>query len=216
MHVLQQSIHVWLLGRSSCSPPYTKELLHGLSVYSSVVLFLPFSFSAFISTRSTSPSWTSCRWTRWSLCRARGCVTSSSSPALAWSGWPARQTRRRPRARARRPHSACPWWGCLVGLKIFGARAWSTDRRSRSHDLEEMIKVLKFLFVKKITTGQPRPRFNLFSVFSEDKQFYTFYTKLMWKYPSTIRWWDSNRQPSDCKCHSITSRPWLPPNFKMP
>ena len=43
--------------------------------------------------------------------------------------------------------------------------------------------------------GHPRPLFHLFSVFSNKK--YKLYNKLMWKSPSSIRFWDSNSKPSD-------------------
>ena len=56
----------------------------------------------------------------------------------------------------------------------------------------------------------PRPLFNLFSVFFKQTSI-QFYKKLFEKYTSREQCWNSNRQPSDCESHPITTGLGLPP-----
>ena len=55
--------------------------------------------------------------------------------------------------------------------------------------------------------GIPRPLFVYCRLFY--KQTVQFKNKLMWKSPSSKRWWDSNPQPSEHESAPVTTRPGL-------
>ena len=59
--------------------------------------------------------------------------------------------------------------------------------------------------------GQPRPLFNLFSVFFKQTSLQFLQQMYVKKCPSSIRCRDSNPQPLECESFPITTRPGLPP-----
>ena len=67
------------------------------------------------------------------------------------------------------------------------------------------------LFQDSMLKNGPTPAsFRLFLVFSHKQ--YKFYSKSIWKCPSSIWRWDLNPRPSEHESPPITNRPGLPPS----
>ena len=96
------------------------------------------------------------------------------------------------------------WKPGLAVLEVMGRESWVRCLEFKSNNRQILDGKLP-LFVLKWAI----PSLFLF-IFVFSNKHYTFYYKIMWKCPSSIRCRDSNLQPSAQESPPITTRPGLP------